>query len=431
MSSASSPPVVQSATLHCPNCGGAIQLRGFAHTLVAVCSYCGAQLDTSTPLFQILQTAQNWQQVHPPLPLGCRGKLDNVEWEVIGFQIRSMQADGETYSWAEYVLFNPYQGFRYLSEYQGHWNFIRTLSRLPQGADRSMQLDGRRFRKFQSARAQTSYLLGEFPWRVQLGEAVDFIDYVAPPLLLSAEHTGSGNEITWSLGQYMSGVAIWKAFNPPGSPPAVSGVFENEPSHYSGKIASLWGAFGLAFLALVFLMIAVNLFLGNRTAFENAYQFDPSSTGEPSFVTPDFELKPPTGNVKVNISTDLENNWTYFNFALISSTGHAYNFGREVSYYEGQDSDGHWTEGDKSESVTISSIPAGRYFLRVEPEGDKTKFTPVVHYRLTVHRHVLTWSFFVIALILLAIPVIFETWRAQAFERARWQESDYPPNVSQ
>ncbi len=30
--------------------------------------------------------------------------------------------EGVAYSWHEYVLFNPYKGFRYLTEYDGHWN---------------------------------------------------------------------------------------------------------------------------------------------------------------------------------------------------------------------------------------------------------------------------------------------------------------------
>ena len=47
------------------------------------------------------------------------------------------------------------------------------------------------------------------------------------------------------------------------------------------------------------------------------------------------------GNVELDTSTDLSNSWAYFNYALINSeTGQAYDFGREVSYYYGSDSDG-------------------------------------------------------------------------------------------
>jgi hypothetical protein len=417
---------VQSAPLHCPNCGGSIQLRGFAHTLTAVCEFCGAVLDTSTPLFRIVQTAQSWQSPQPAIPLGSRGKLDGIEWEIIGYQVRGMESLGIAYEWREYVLFNPYRGFRYLSEYDGHWNFIQTLSRIPEGTakDRSVYLDGQRFRKFQSARAQTKSLLGEFPWRVQVGEQVNLVDYIAPPLLLSGEVTSGQKEITWSLGTYINGTQIWKAFQAPGAPPATYGVFENQPSPH-GSAAGLWGIFGWSFLGVIAVMILLSIAMHSKTVFEEHYVFYPNSTAEPSFVTPDFELKPPTGNVEVEIHTDLENNWMYLNLALIGSDGHAYNFGREVSFYEGQDSDGHWTEGSRSASATISPVPAGTYFLRVEPEGEKSKLSSPVDYTLTVRQHVLSALYPVLALFLLAMPPIYKTWRIAAFEQARWRESDY------
>ena len=50
---------------------------------------------------------------------------------MIGFQQRSTQSGGETYSWREYLLFNPYKGFRYLTEFDGHWNFVARHRRRP------------------------------------------------------------------------------------------------------------------------------------------------------------------------------------------------------------------------------------------------------------------------------------------------------------
>src|SRR4051794_12119339 len=172
---------VKVASLHCPNCGGSLQLRGFAHTLSAACPFCGAILDTSTPLFHVVQSSQQRQAVAPPIPLGSRGKIDGVEWEAIGFQIRSTNSEGVQYDWREYVLFNPYRGFRYLTEYDGHWNFVRTLARLPEVSGSAVRLDGKLFRLFQGGVATTSYVSGEFPWRLQLNEAVTYHDYIAAP----------------------------------------------------------------------------------------------------------------------------------------------------------------------------------------------------------------------------------------------------------
>src|SRR5277367_77906 len=122
---------VQAKSLTCPNCGGPVELRGFAHTLSVVCPQCLSVLDPTTPVVAILQTFQGKERIQPKIPLGARGNLNGASYQVIGFQQRTVLADGDFFCWDEYLLFNPYQGFRYLTEYEGHWNFVRVMSALP------------------------------------------------------------------------------------------------------------------------------------------------------------------------------------------------------------------------------------------------------------------------------------------------------------
>src|SRR5262245_23764963 len=107
------PPVVKPKSLFCPNCGGPVERRGFGHTLTVVCPQCLSVLDASTPLLQILQKIEDRQRRVLSIPLGTRGRFDGVTWETIGFQARSVTSDGVMYEWEEYLLFNPYHGFRY------------------------------------------------------------------------------------------------------------------------------------------------------------------------------------------------------------------------------------------------------------------------------------------------------------------------------
>ena len=78
---------------------------------------------------------------------------------------------------------------------------------------------GHTYKHFSGAMAATSFVLGEFPWRVKVGEKVMADDYVDPPLLLSSETTN--DEVTWSQGEYIPGTEIWAAFKLEGSPPRV------------------------------------------------------------------------------------------------------------------------------------------------------------------------------------------------------------------
>lgn len=416
------PPPVKMQSLYCPNCGGPVELRGFSNTLTVVCQHCASILDTSTPAVRILGKFNERQIRKPLIPLGTRGKFDNTTYEVIGFQVRSSE-DGE-WEWAEYVLFNPYKGFLYLTEYQGHWNLVRPVRSLPArsgGIRPSVNWQGRSYRHFQHAPAKTLFVLGEFPWRVVVGELVQVDDYTCPPYVLSAEHTGS--EVAWSEGEYYDGRKVWQALGLKGSPPAVSGVFINQPAPSDGATGVL-KLCGLLELALVLLAIFFYVADRHETVLKQTHQFVQSATAEASYVTPVFQLKGRTSNVQIRTETDLDNRWIYFNYALINSdTGHAYDFGREVSYYSGRDSDGSWTEGGRNDTVTIPSVPSGNYYLRVEPEGDPG--TPPVNYTVTVRRDIPNVVFFVLAALLLPIPAIVVWWRRYKFEYRRWQESDY------
>ena len=429
-SSSAPPPVVKAKTLYCLNCGGPVELRGFGHTLSVVCPQCHAVLDVSTPLVQILQRQQEAQEkTQPKIPLGTRGKMENVTWEVIGFQVRQIEVEGVPYSWDEYLLFNPYYGFRYLSEYDGHWNFIRTLPLVPRtipGARPARLVEGVTYKHFQHSCATTTFVLGEFPWRAQQGETATVDDFIAPPRLLSAERMDG--EIVWSLGEYWTGEQIWKAFALPGRPDRAVGVYENQPSPHHGRAGAMWRMFLWMLAALAAMMFCFTVSAGREEVYAERHTFSTGTGGEPSFVTPVFEPKGRTSNVELQIHTNLDNNWAYFNLALINQdTGRAWDFGREVSYYHGNDGGESWTEGGQSDSVFIPAVPSGHYYLRIEPEMD-SKQTSSMSYDVTIRRDVPTYTFFLIAAILLVIPPIVSTMRIGAFETARWRESDYAPS---
>lgn len=418
-------PEAKSLGFNCRNCGAAIELRAGPLTKTVACSSCGAIHDPSDPALLILQEAERRLTRKPLIPLGSRGTFDGHPYDAIGFQYRTITVEGEEYGWSEYVLFNRERGFRYLSEYAGHWNVIRPLHVIPRGVRKgrrsAIEYDGKTFRHFQKALATTRYVLGEFPWQARAGDRVEVSDYVSPPYLLSAEHTDE--ETTWSLGQYSTGREIWRAFELPGSPPRASGVFANQPSPYKGRVSSYWTIFAAITLALL-LVCAVRLVTAAREpVFSQRYRFAPGSA-EAAYVTPIFELEGRPTNVEVALDTNLSNNWTYFNLALIDAdSGTALDFGEEVSYYFGRDSDGAWTEGSQRGRAVVPMVRPGRYYLRVEPEGPSN--SPPVDYTLTVQRDVPSPLFYLIALGLLAIPPVFVSMRAASFETKRWQESDY------
>lgn len=410
--------------LKCGQCGAPLVVRAAGHSQSVVCGNCGSIADAADPNVAILQRVTKREQVVPKVPLGASGEWHGARYEVVGFQRRTIVVEGVTYGWDEYVLFNFQHGFRYLSEYDGHWTDIAVLDETPAEAGHGRftvrQLQSRKFKHFQAANARTAFVLGEFPWIVKVGETAQVDDYVAPPYLLSRE--GTAAESTWSLGTYVPGEFVWRAFSLDGQPPPAVGIFANQPSPFIGKLLPYWRTFA-ALAALVILTTIVRALVSGSTVYTGRFRFDPASTNA-AFVTDPFDLGGRTSNVDVALDTNLSNNWLSLSLALINDEkGDALDFGRELEYYFGVEDGESWSSGSQRDDVIVPSVPAGRYYLRVEPEGDPANRMPV-DYSIRVRRDKPVWSYYGVALLLLAIPPIWVTFRYSAFERERWSQSD-------
>ncbi len=133
MSTGAARATVTVRSVNCPNCGAATAVRTFGHAVNVVCQSCRSILDAQDAGVAILQQFKDAVPIEPLIPLGSRGQIREVPYEVVGFQVRQIIVDHVAYRWREYLLFNPYREFRYLTEYAGHWNLVSTLRALPEG----------------------------------------------------------------------------------------------------------------------------------------------------------------------------------------------------------------------------------------------------------------------------------------------------------
>lgn len=410
----------QVKTLKCSGCGSPITLRGMERTESVACEACGSVIDLTDENLRIISTFQSKIKHKPLIPLGSRGRIRGDLFEVIGYLRRAVTVEGVDYEWSEYLLFNPYKGFRWLSEYNGHWSFLKTTTHIPRKKGDGARYLDKTFLHFQTAESRVVFVLGEFYWKVQAGETCKFTDYIAPPLILSKEQTAQ--ETDWSIGEYIEPETLWSAFKLTSSIPARIGVAPNQPSPYAGQASSLWKLIGYLFLAAVFIHLAIFFLSQNKLAFENRFTFQQKDKGK-AIVTELFDISGHPSNVVIKTAAaPLENNWLFLNMALISEDGRAYDFGREISYYHGTEDGSAWSEGNFSDEATLPTVPPGRYYLRVEPESSAI----LLNYHIQVYRDVPQWSFFFIALGALCILPIVLIWRLARFEGTRWSESDHP-----
>src|ERR1041385_7544489 len=223
---------VGAAQLSCPHCGGPLELRAPDKTERVTCPNCNSLLDVNQGQLQLLNALEP-PSFQPLIPLGTSGDVPEGKMTVIGAMQRSVTIEGVQYFWSEYLLYNPQIGFRWLVDSDDHWNYVRAV---PPGeiteSNKYATYQGKHYRIFQDAQARVECVLGEFYWKVEAGEQVRGVDYVAPPYMLSKEESrvyiadpekASGRrrvagEINWSLGTYVTVPQIEKAFSVKGLP---------------------------------------------------------------------------------------------------------------------------------------------------------------------------------------------------------------------
>ncbi len=421
---------VAARVFRCPSCGSPMQARG-QDIVAAGCASCGAVVDTSDENYKLISKAmgQRDEKYKPRLPLGSKGTLEGKPVEVIGFLVKQTKIEGIEYDWREYLLAGERGSYRWLTEYNGHWNIADVLSRPPVTSG-AMELadvawSGQKFKHFSTtASAQVVQVAGEFTWRVRRGETNRVVDYVAPPLMLSRESTS--NDLTWSQGVYVAPAVIAEAFGLKQGLPAPIGVFANQPNPWSETHQKVCKAFWkLALLAIV-LQAVFSMLAGGKLLLRESIEFLPSRADE-TWTSREFTVTGKASKLAVRNDTSLANNWIGLDMTLVNkATGAAWPASREISYYYGNDGGESWSEGSRDDEVVFLNIPPGTYYLAVDPEMSEEMPVPVRD-TLEVKTGGAGWSNFVLLMIFLIAFPIFTRMRVASFETRRWMESDHPP----
>lgn len=415
----------------CLKCGGPVVLRAPDASEAVVCTQCKAILDVSDENVRLLQEFEGAITKKPLIPLGTRGKIFDGEFEVIGFMVRKITVDYESYRWSEYLLYNPLQGYRWLTEYEGHWNKVEVLASPPlkghwMGRSNNMTVDEITYKHFQQSSPEVECVLGEFYWKVKVGDKAELNDFVSPPHMMSVEKTPS--EVSWSRGTYVDPGEIWSAFGLDGFPPFRKGVFANQPNPHAAASKGAGKTFGILAALAIGVYALLSFHAKEERVLHQEFTYN-QDEAEPSRVSDPFVLRGRPTNVRVRSWANVDNDYIYLHMTLVNQdTDQAMDFGREISYYHGRDVDGNWSEGKQNDTVFLPHVPPGNYYLRVEPEKDvrQNRLTWAFNYRIDVDRDVPRISYLFYALLLLLIPFGLFKYLHFAFERDRWNESDHP-----
>ena len=198
----------------CPSCGSPVAPL-LASSKSISCGACNSLIDLSQGIGGELKHAVQDEPVQPLIAIGSTGKLQGVDWQVVGFQHRlgtDPNEPDEHFGWEEYLLYNTQRGFVFLVDSTEGWSLVRPTTGSPTLNDNGQSATylGSRYPLKESYNATSSYVVGEFYWQVTRGQQTSNRDFANGKNLLSMEQ--SPNEVTWSVGSKIESAAVAKAF---------------------------------------------------------------------------------------------------------------------------------------------------------------------------------------------------------------------------
>ncbi|GEM_PF-1752578 len=434
----------QIGAIECPACGAPITLKGFGSAQQVACAFCGTVCKPEDDgSLDILQRAER-QRRESILPLHKRGQLPktitgvhaepdresesgNVTWEIIGLSWREVVSEGVTYPWQEFLLFNPYEGYRWLiySMSDSLWSYGGALpgaAKILPGMQPIAEYAGEHYKHFTSAVARTTYVEGEFPWQVMAGDTAQANDYVCPPKMISIEVQATddgGSDVNFTEMTEIDADLVWRAFAMSGAPPAPQGVHPAEVNPHKTKFYMV----AAAVMMIAWIVVLVG-YIGGR---EDAVVFSGKlAPGEVMNHEVEFGTEGELSSLRFQLTGEgMGNSWAYAEVLLVDiDSEEALSVGLEVDAWSGVDQGESWSEGTNPKTVTTGGIEGGKYLLQISASAD-TSGDPADSLNLTITRDVPLWRYiFVPFFIIIAFPIINFV-RRMAFETQRWSNSDH------
>jgi len=410
--------------LKCPQCFKEIKLVTYPLAQSCTCDSCGSffAIEKNQPV----KKGSNKNNLFDPLlALGTKGNFKNIEYEVVGYTQKEEQ-NAYASRWREYVLFNPTYGFAFLSEFDGHWIYVKETIAAPVILNdniKAFELDKETFHLFNAYGYTLIEAKGEFPYNAFDNTNTQVKEYISPPEIWIREKD-SKEGITWFFGEHITVNEIKKTFPLKGGIPYRKGVGAVQPTGYiSIEKLLLAGVVGI----LLLLLIQV-LFLNGRTEkniHENTYYFA-DSTDKIKTVTEKFDLDKWRSNLSFTINAPVNNSWFELNATLVNATtGKEYSVEQGVEYYYGYTDGENWTEGSRNETAYITNIPAGKYFLELEGTRENSGINKLSSYGVKVVYDRSSYRNFWFAVLLLLIWPLVNYLRNMYSEKNRWQNSPY------
>lgn len=413
-------------SIYCDSCSSKIIIKTYPYANCCSCSNCKT-IYILDPLRGYVSGKTMTASFDPHLPIGAKGTIDSVEFEVLGWTLKE-ENNHYASRWREYCLFNAKDGFAFLSEYDGNWIFLKEKKNAPvlnKDGVKSIEYNGENFERFNQYTHKVIAANGSFPYNIFDNQNTLATEYISPPeIWIREKHSSEG--IRWYYGTHISKKTLERAFNNEVSLPYKEGVGAVEPKGYISIPNLAKGTL----LALLLLLIVHSLFVlnkKNQLIWENQYFFKDTSN-QLSFTTQKFHLDKFRSNLEIELFAPVDNSWMEIGATLVNTdNGKEYTLEKGVEYYHGYTDGETWSEGSKTEQAYFTGLPSGNYLLeaivsRESTSGSVNDFTVKVTYDVANDRNLY------ISILILLVVALIKYYLTQSWEKERWSNSPYNPN---
>ncbi len=405
-------------SIHCTQCGAPLELHGGHRVRSLNCAYCGAVMDSHAG-YRVVQQFRNGARPFSPLAIGATGKIQDIEFTVIGM-LEYVTEDG--YGWLDLQIYSATHGYHWLSYENGHFVFNRRTRDMPRPAKveyfklkSPVFLGKQRFALYEQYRAKIQYVEGELTWLAKQGDWYKITEATAPPLALSYEE--SAEEEEYYRGEYLEPEIIHKNFEVERKDQRKpQGIHMAQP--YQRGLISAMGQAGGYFALLAFVAL-VSIGLMNFGGQERVKHSFSAIDFQQQRAVP-FKIEDPQQLLELRLNVNsLSNHWAAYDIVIQQGETVAFALGKEVSFYEGHDSDGYWSEGSREAKALFKLPKAGEYLLSVEFDSSSLQTPPPLFIEL--YEGVIVARYFLIVLGL-ALAFFMGHWVHRfTFESRRWQ----------
>ena len=287
-------------TVNCTSCGAGLDVLGGGRVMVHICPYCGAELDAQDN-YAVIAKFDGLKRPDSPFTIGLSGKINEVDYTVIGMLEYTERHRGQTWTWIDHQLYSPTHGYAWLTIEDGHLVFTRRYRRpvwlSSAQVERAetpptVRVDGITYRYYETSEGKLTFAEGEFTWAPKIGDKTTEVTVLTDDAMLSFSETGKEREVYRST--LLDSTETATAFGL-SSPPVPQGTHAMAP--YTGGADDKF----MRVVALACLLISVGLaiFFDGRTGRELGAPIEIQAAQIP-FVTP-IEIPDIPGPVRLTL----------------------------------------------------------------------------------------------------------------------------------